>query len=123
MPPSIGKGFCPYLYSQRDLLELAAHAVEFLNIAPGPHEVLGLDLGGTHLALLRTLLDLPDERLFLLLKLDPDLVEFADRLVEHTLVFAQALGWRHTLAECPFENLQLSAAVMRQSVVGHTGVG
>ena len=66
------------------------------------NQVLRLDLGGSHLALLSTLLDLANEGLLLLLELHADLVEFSDSLVEHSLVLAQTLGGRHALAEGPF---------------------
>lgn len=67
-----------------------------------PHKVLRLDLGSANLVLLCALLDLCDECLFLLLKLHPDLVQFADCLVEHALVLAQTLSGRHALSKSPF---------------------
>ncbi len=57
----------PYLETKGNLLQLAAHAVKLFDISPCTNKVLGLDLAGTHLAVLGARLDLLDERLFLLL--------------------------------------------------------
>lgn len=70
-----------------------------------PYKVLGLDLAGTHLPLLRALSNLCDECFLLLLQLDALLVEFSNCLVEEALVLAQTLGGRHPLAEGPFQDL------------------
>lgn len=93
------------LEPQRDLLQLAAHGEELLNVSPCSDEVFGLDLACSHLSVLGARLDLLDERLLLLLKLDSGLVELADCLVEHALVLAQTLRGRHALAKCPFKDL------------------
>ena len=86
-------------------MQLAPHAVELLDISPRPHQILGLDFAGAHLTLLGALANLGDKCLFLLLKLNTLLVEFSNGLVEESLVFAKTLGWRHTLAESPFQDL------------------
>jgi hypothetical protein len=62
------------LESKRDLLQLASHAIELLDISAGADEVLCLYLARAHLALLCALLDLADQRLLLLLELDSLLV-------------------------------------------------
>jgi hypothetical protein len=51
---------------------------------------------------LRALTDLRHQCLLLLLELNPLLVQLSDRLVEKTLVLAQALCRRYALAEGPF---------------------
>lgn len=94
-----------HLKSERDLLQLAAHRVELLNIPSRAHEIFGLDLARAHLPILRARLDLLNECLLLLLELDAGLIEFADSLVEHALVLAQTLCGRHALAKGPFEDL------------------
>lgn len=89
------------------------------NRAPGrntpsrANQILGLDLASAHLALLRALADLGDERLLLFLELNPLLVQLSDRLVEEPLVLAQTLRRRHALAESPFQDLPPSVSAFR----------
>ena len=121
-PRSLVSQRVAYLETQRDLLQLATHAVELLDIPkpasvlhprlyaqatlpPGPDKILCLDLGSTHLSLLRMLPDCSDQGLLLLLQLHPLLIEFANRLIEKTLILSKALRRRHALAEGPFEDL------------------
>lgn len=77
-------------------------------LPPCAHEILGLDLGSAHLALLGALFNLCLQRLLLLLEFDSHLVELSYRLIEHALILAQTLGGRHALAEGPFEDLDRS---------------
>lgn len=81
---------------------MCPHLVEFLDIPPRPDQVFRLDLAGANLPILRALLDIRDELLLLVLQLDPFPVKFALSLFEGALVFAKALGGRHSLAKGPF---------------------
>ena len=69
------------------------------------HQVLCLNLAGTHVTLLCALLDLGDQGLFLPLKLSSQLIKLTYSLVQHALVLAQALRRRHALSKGPFEDL------------------
>lgn len=75
------------------------------NTPPGTNQILGLDFARAHLALLGALADLGDEGLFLLLELDPLLIQLPDSLVEEALVLAQTLCRRDALAESPLQDL------------------
>ena len=83
-------------------MELTPHAVELFDVSSCPHQILGLDFAGAHLALLGALADLGDECLFLLFELNALLVEFSDSLIKESLVLTKTLGGRHTLAKSPF---------------------
>jgi hypothetical protein len=107
---------------------LCAHLVKFLDIsvavkkvslvssdegicptphAPSrPHEVLGLDLAGFHLAIFGALLNVLHQFLLLVLQFRPFAVQFALCSVQGTLVFAQTLCGRHALSKRPFNDLQ-----------------
>lgn len=73
-----------------------------------PHQILGLDLAGPDLAILGALLDILYELLLLVLELHALSVQLALRSVQGTLVFAQTLRGRHTLAERPFDDLRVA---------------
>lgn len=68
-------------------------------------QILGLDLGRAHLALLGALLNLRLERLLLALEFGALLVDFSNGAVQHALVLTQTLGRRHALAKRPLQDL------------------
>lgn len=76
------------LQAERDLLQLAPHAVKLLDVSARADEILGLYLARAHLPLLCALLDLADQRLLLLLELDALLVELPDGFIEEALVLS-----------------------------------
>jgi hypothetical protein len=84
---------------------LRPHRVEFLNIPPRPNQILGLDLTSSHLSILRTLLDLSNQLLLLILQLHSLTIKFSLGLLERSLVLAQTLGGGHALSERPFDDL------------------
>lgn len=98
-------------------MELASHAVKLLDVSPSSNKILGLDLAGAHLAILRARFDLLDKGLLLLLQLDAGLVEFADGFIKHALVLAQTLGGRHALTEGPFEDLHIHQTLVLEARV------
>jgi len=74
------------LQPQRNLLQLAPHAVKLLDVSASADEIFGLYLACAHLALLCALLDLTDQRLFLLLKLHALLVKLSNGFIEEALI-------------------------------------
>lgn len=93
------------LKTKGDLLQLALHAIEFVDISSRAHQILGLDLAGADLTLLGGCANLSHKGLLLLLQLDTLLIQFSDGLVEESLILSQTLCRRHALAESPLQNL------------------
>lgn len=76
-----------------------------LDEPPRSNQILGLDFASPHLPILRALLDVLDELLLLILKLDSFAVELALGFFEGALVFPKAFLWGHPFAKGPFDDL------------------
>jgi len=98
---SFARYFVLFVFSEIWLVVVSSSG-RILDIPPRPDQVFRLDLAGANLPILRALLDIRDELLLLVLQLDPFPVKFALSLFEGALVFAKALGGRHSLAKGPF---------------------
>jgi hypothetical protein len=92
------------------------------NGAPArPHNVLGLDLHGAHLAGLCALAHVGLQLLLLVLELDALALELALRLLQRALVLAQPLGRRHALAERPLDDVHGGRVPWEQEGCGEEG--
>ena len=111
----------PYLYPQADRLQLRPHLIELLDIPPRAHQIFRLHLHGTHLTALGILLDLRDELLLLVLELRSFAVELTLGLFKSALVFAEALGGGHALAEGPFYDLAQTVSMRESYAVAWPG--